>query len=70
VKKQNPEASFGDLSRMVSELWKSVSDKEKVEWQKKSDQAKAALVDEEADQGATDEFEESETEQEEGAERR
>lgn len=29
VKKQNPEASFGDLSRMVSELWKSASDKEK-----------------------------------------
>jgi len=36
VKKDNPEASFGEIARLISEQFKKLSDKERKKWDKKA----------------------------------
>lgn len=40
VKKENPSASFGDLARIISEQFKSLSPEEKKVWEKKAEKDK------------------------------
>eukprot|EP00980_Cylindrotheca_fusiformis_P023858 scaffold11076_cov122-Cylindrotheca_fusiformis.AAC.2 len=36
VKKENPDASFGDIARLISKQFKELSDKDKKKWEKKA----------------------------------
>jgi len=36
VKEQNPDASFGDIARLISAQFKALSDKERAQWDKKA----------------------------------
>lgn len=36
VKEENPDASFGDIARIISAQYKELSDKEKSVWEKKA----------------------------------
>jgi hypothetical protein len=36
VKGDNPEASFGDIARLISQQFKKLNDKEKKKWEKKA----------------------------------
>ena len=36
VKKDSPEASFGEIARLISEQFKKLSDKERKKWDKKA----------------------------------
>lgn len=36
VKEENPEASFGDIARLISKQFKELSDKDKKKWEKKA----------------------------------
>jgi hypothetical protein len=46
IKAQNPEAGFGLIAQKVGEVWKSLSEEEKVEFQKEADQDKQRYVNE------------------------
>jgi hypothetical protein len=41
VKEENPEASFGDIARLISEQFKALTPKERTTWDKKAEQDKA-----------------------------
>jgi hypothetical protein len=36
VKEENPEATFGDIARLISKQFKALTDKEKKKWEKKA----------------------------------
>jgi hypothetical protein len=40
VKNDNPEASFGDIARLISAQFKTLNDKEKKKWEKKAGEDK------------------------------
>lgn len=54
VREANPAADFTEMAKLLADLWNKAGAEEKESWQKKSDEAKAALKDEE---GAADDFE-------------
>lgn len=40
IKEQNPDASFGDIARLISSKFKELSEEEKAAWQEKADKDK------------------------------
>eukprot|EP00475_Leptophrys_vorax_P023292 TRINITY_DN31872_c0_g1_i1.p1 TRINITY_DN31872_c0_g1~~TRINITY_DN31872_c0_g1_i1.p1 ORF type:complete len:265 (+),score=82.34 TRINITY_DN31872_c0_g1_i1:32-796(+) len=44
VKKENPEADFGQLGKLLGALWKGLSDEQKVPYQKEADEDKARFA--------------------------
>jgi hypothetical protein len=40
VKKENPDAKLGEMAKIIGEMWKGLSDKEKEPYQKKADAEK------------------------------
>jgi len=41
IKAQNPDASFGELAKLISQNYKSLPEKERKKWEKKAEQDKA-----------------------------
>lgn len=52
VKEDNPDASFGDIARIISEQFKTLPDKEKKKWDKKAADDKERYQREMADYNA------------------
>jgi len=48
VKAENPDASFGDIGRLLGAKWKELPDDEKKEYQRKSDEDKDRAAKEKA----------------------
>ncbi|EJU00226.1 Non-histone chromosomal protein 6 [Dacryopinax primogenitus] len=49
VKAENPDASFGDVGRLLGAKWKELPDEEKKEYQRKSDEDKQRAAKEKAE---------------------
>jgi hypothetical protein len=52
VKGDNPEASFGDIARLISQQFKKLNDKEKKKWEKKAAEDKVRYQEEMAEYNA------------------
>jgi high mobility group protein B2 len=52
VKEDNPEASFGDIARLISQKFKGLTEKEKRKWEKKAAEDKERYMREMAEYNA------------------